>query len=77
VALSVDKLAEARKVAVATIKSMAARHAANVLPVIREVQRSGAITLRDIAGALNTRGITTARGGKWHAMTVRNVLARA
>jgi hypothetical protein len=48
-----------------------------VLPVIREVQRTGATTLRDIAAALNARGITTARGGKWYAMTVRNVLARA
>ena len=27
--------------------------------------------------ALNARGIATARGGWWHAMTVRNVLARA
>jgi DNA invertase Pin-like site-specific DNA recombinase len=77
VKLGGPKLAEARKVAVAAIKSMATRHAANVLPVIREVQRTGTMTLRDIAGALNARGIATARGGKWHAMPVRNVLARA
>jgi integrase len=44
-------------------------HAANVMPVIREI-RSGATTLREIADALNARGIPTARGGLWHASTV-------
>jgi hypothetical protein len=27
-----------------------------------------------LADALNKRGVRTARGGVWHAMTVRNVL---
>jgi hypothetical protein len=30
-----------------------------------------------IAEALNARGINTPRGGKWHATSVRNVMARA
>ena len=30
-----------------------------------------------IANALNARGIPTARGGRWAAMTVSNVLVRA
>lgn len=77
VKLGGPKLAEARELAVTAIKSMADRHAANVLPIIRDVQRSGAKTLRDVAAALNARGISTSRGGRWHAMTVRNVLARA
>jgi DNA invertase Pin-like site-specific DNA recombinase len=77
VKLGGPKLVEARQIAVATIKSLADRHAANVLPIIREVQRSGAKTLRDVAAALNARGISTSRGGRWHAMTVRNVLTRA
>jgi len=71
------KLAEAREVAVATIEANAERFAANVLPIIREVQRAGAGTLREVADALNARGIATARGGRWYAMTVSNVLARA
>ncbi len=50
--------------------------AANVLPVVRQMQATGATTLAAIAAALNTRGIPTARGGAWHAMTVRNLLAR-
>ena len=67
----------ARKSAVASIKAEADRHAANVLPIIREAQKAGARTLREIADALNARGIATARGGQWHAMSVSNVLNRA
>jgi DNA invertase Pin-like site-specific DNA recombinase len=70
-------LGEAREAAVAKLKSIADQHAASVLPVIREIQRAGVSTLRDIAEALNARGIATARGGRWQAMTVSNVLARA
>ena len=71
------KLAEARKAGLAAIKGAAERHAANVLPIIRDIQKAGANTLRDVAEALNARGVATARGGQWHAMTVRNLLARA
>ena len=31
---------------------------------------------RAIAAALNARGVRTARGGEWHATTVRNVTQR-
>lgn len=50
--------------------------AANVLPVIRQIQASGTTTTRAIAEALNARGIRTARGGAWYGSTVRNLLAR-
>jgi DNA invertase Pin-like site-specific DNA recombinase len=69
------KLPQARKAAQVSIRESAERHAANVVPIIRDIQRAGARTLREIAAALNARGIPTARGGQWHAMTVRNVLA--
>jgi DNA invertase Pin-like site-specific DNA recombinase len=71
------KLAEARERAMVSIVAGADRLAANVVPVIREMQRAGMDTLRDIAEALNARGVSTARGGMWYASTVRNVLARA
>jgi hypothetical protein len=71
------KLSRARKSAVASIKALADQHAANVLPVIRELQRTGAASLHQIADALNARGITTPRGGAWYAKSVSNVLARA
>ena len=50
-------------------------HADAVMPVIREAQAAGAKTLREIAAALNGRGV--ARGGKWEATPVRNILQRA
>ena len=71
------KLAEARERAVASIVAGADRLAANVVPIIREMQHAGVSTLRDIAEALNARGVPTARGGMWYASTVRNVLVRA
>ena len=77
VKLGGPKLATARKHAAQALKIAADRHAANVLPVINEVRRAGATTLREIADALNARGISTPRGGQWYAASVRNVLARA
>jgi DNA invertase Pin-like site-specific DNA recombinase len=71
------KLPEAREAAQATIKAHADQHAANVLPIIREAQKAGATSLLAIAEVLNARGIPTARGGRWYASSVKNVLARA
>jgi DNA invertase Pin-like site-specific DNA recombinase len=76
VRLGGPKLPEAREIAQVAIKANADKHAANVLPLIREAQRHGATSLRDIADALNARGVSTARGGQWHATSVRNMLAR-
>jgi DNA invertase Pin-like site-specific DNA recombinase len=76
VTLGSPKLHLARESAVAAIKAEADRHAANILPVIKEAQRAGANSLRAIAAALNARGIATARGGAWHAMSVKNMLDR-
>lgn len=77
VKLGGPRLVEARESAVASIKAGADRHAANVLPIVREIQQAGARTLRDVAEALNARGIPTPRGGQWYAASVRNILARS
>ncbi|MDQ3624686.1 MAG: recombinase family protein, partial [Verrucomicrobiota bacterium] len=53
------------------------RFAANILPVIRAVQATGATSLSAITEALNARGIRSARGSRWHISAVQNVLARA
>lgn len=53
------------------------RFAANILPIIKAVQASGAKTLASISDALNNRGIRSARGGQWHVSAVQNVLVRA
>jgi DNA invertase Pin-like site-specific DNA recombinase len=76
VTLGNPRLHVARKSAVEAVKAEADRYAANVLPIIREAQKAGAKTLRQIAEALNARGIPTARGGRWHAQAVANVLRR-
>jgi DNA invertase Pin-like site-specific DNA recombinase len=69
-------LDRARQASQRSHKALADQHAANVAPIIREVQRAGLKTYRKIADALNARGVGTARGGAWHASTVRNVLRR-
>jgi resolvase-like protein/recombinase len=65
-----------QKGADANAKAAAAR-AADLAPVIAELQASGAASLRAIARALNDRGIPTARGGKWFAASVRDVLGKS
>ena len=64
-ALGNPKLDVARRSAVETVRAEADRYAANVLPNMREAQKAGARTLREIAETLNARGIATARGGQW------------
>jgi len=76
VTLGNPRLAEARENAADAVRAEADRHAANVLPIIREAQKAGATTLREIAEALNARGVSTARGGQWHATSVKNMMAR-
>jgi hypothetical protein len=58
------KLAAARNRAIEGNRAAATRYAANVLPVIREIQARGVKSLRGVARALAARGIATARGGE-------------
>lgn len=57
-------------------RAAADQFASNVLPIVRTIQASGVISFAGIAEALNARGVRTARGGDWHASTVRNLLGR-
>src|SRR5262245_1476603 len=77
VTLGNPKLYVARRSAVEAVSAEADRFAANVLPIIKEAQKAGATTLREIAAALNARGVATARGGQWHPKSVSNILERA
>ncbi len=63
-------------IGVAANKEKADRFAANVVPIIREIEASGVTSNLGIAKALNARGIPTARGGQWYDSTVKNALAR-
>jgi len=76
VVLGNPKLDQARTSAVLATRKGADRHAAEVLPIIEQIKGAGARTLREVADALNARGIATARGGRWYATSVKNVLER-
>ena len=69
-------LERARAAGTAAGKEAAARFASNVLPVIREIQASGAQSRNKIATRLNERRVRTARGGLWSHVQVGAILAR-
>jgi DNA invertase Pin-like site-specific DNA recombinase len=76
VVLGGPKIDEARIASAAVRRAAADQHAANVMPIIEAFRKVGVVKQRDIAAALNARGIATARGGRWHPSTVQNILAR-
>jgi predicted flap endonuclease-1-like 5' DNA nuclease len=51
--------------------------AADLAPIIAELQATGITSLKGIAAALNKRGVPTPAGiGHWHAAQVSRVLKR-
>jgi len=50
---------------------------ARVVPMIETIRGEGTTSLRGIAEELNRQGVLTARGGRWYATTVKNLLDRA
>lgn len=69
-------LEEAQAKGRAVQASQAQQFAENVHPIVQQIRGAGMITLRQIAGALNARGIRTARGGEWSAAQVKFILDR-
>lgn len=63
--------------AVEAIKDKARAFASDVGPIIGEIKKDGHTSLRAIAAELNARGIMTARGGKWAAQSVSDVMRLA
>jgi DNA invertase Pin-like site-specific DNA recombinase len=70
-------LESARQRALEANSEAAERFAANVLPIIKQIQKSGVSSLRGVAKALSARGVKTARGGEWTAVQVSDILRRA
>ena len=68
--------AEASRRGSEAMQVLADRFAANILPVIEQIRATGTASANAIAGQLNSRGIKTARGGKWTHVQVAHVLAR-
>jgi hypothetical protein len=50
--------------------------AADLAPIIKELQAAGKTSLRAIAAGLNEQGIPTARGGEWSSPQVMRILER-
>src|SRR3954452_760050 len=69
-------LEEAQRKGRAAGRAAADQFAANVLPVIRQIQATGVSTLAALAEALTARGVAPARGPRWPAMSVRTLLMR-
>jgi DNA invertase Pin-like site-specific DNA recombinase len=70
------RLSAARKASIKAREELADAFAANVRPIINEIQASGVTSLRGVARALTARGIKTARGGDWTAVQVSAIVRR-
>jgi DNA invertase Pin-like site-specific DNA recombinase len=68
------RLADAAKRGTAAVKANARQFAANVLPIIEEIERAGITSHNAVATKLNERNVRTARGGKWTHVQVGAVL---
>lgn len=68
----------ARTLATEALQARADSRAADIAPIIKDLQAAGAESLRDIARGLNEAGIPTPRGqGEWSAVQVKRTLERA
>ncbi|MBX7482839.1 recombinase family protein [Qipengyuania qiaonensis] len=70
------RAAKGNGAAVDAIKGAADDHAAQLQPVVDELQERGITTLAGMAKELNEMQMRTPRGGQWHPSSVRNLLAR-
>lgn len=58
----------------ATVQENAVAFAEQLAPVVEDICKCGHLTLRAMAGELNSRGMRTRRGGRWQVSNVRNLL---
>jgi hypothetical protein len=68
---------EARATAKQAIAAQANARAQALLPIIDELRAAGVRSYRGIAAKLNELGIPTARGGRWAATQVRDIVMRS
>jgi hypothetical protein len=68
---------EARAAARQAIVAQANTRARALAPVFAEIRAAGVHSYRGIAAQLNARGIPTARGGRWAATQVRDIVLRS
>jgi DNA invertase Pin-like site-specific DNA recombinase len=69
--------AREHRASAAARREQAQQRAADLAPVVKELQASGSVSLTAIAAGLNERGIPTTRGGQWSATQVMRLLDAA
>jgi hypothetical protein len=67
---------KARAAAQRELSAQANFRASLLLPIIEELNVAGITSRRDVAAALNERGVATARGGRWSADHVKSLMKR-
>ncbi len=75
-AAAIQRAGKGNAAALLAVRENAAGRAAEYAETIVDVRAGGATSLPAIARELNERGIVTARGGRWHPSSVRNLLTR-
>jgi DNA invertase Pin-like site-specific DNA recombinase len=68
--------AKVRAMGVAAQQARADARAADLAPILKELQEAGKTSLGQLAAGLNEAGVPTPRGGEWTATQVQRVLAR-
>ena len=75
-AAALRRAAQGNGAAVASLRAAADAFAADLAPVLTRMRGEGLVSLPKLAQALNAGGFETARGGRWHPSSVRNLLMR-
>ena len=75
-AAALRRAAKGTEAALSAVRGNASKRADALAAKVAEIRSAGAVTYSAIADALNERQIRTPRGGRWHATTVRRLLAR-
>ncbi|MCK1543369.1 recombinase family protein [Bradyrhizobium sp. 179] len=72
-----ENLEQARKKAVASTKRKAAEFRAFIMPMIKDAQKEGCVSTRQIAEWLNKKGYSTSRGFAWSSGSVHRIITAA
>jgi DNA invertase Pin-like site-specific DNA recombinase len=75
-AAALRRAGKGTEAALSAVRENAMRRADGLAAKVAEIRAAGAISHSAIASALNERQIMTPRGGRWHATSVRRLLAR-
>ena len=75
-AAALRRAGKGNSAAVGAIKAGADAFATDLAPIVARLRAEGATSLPKLALGLNEGGFETARGGRWHPSSVRNLLSR-